>query len=298
MVIHTRGRSFLLLVLCIGVVGCEADASPASEAKEPPPKLGPCGLREVSGAIEVHSWQQGDPTGGAKGRLVLANGAPMVGAGVLACTAHTCFTTETDSDGRYAYGTDELPAVPHKMQVLPPTTAHASLIWHQDIKAGATAVLPRDIVVMAVTEKMTPWPAATGGKVVLAQGALHLTVAPKSLEYPLGTPDDQQAVVAVKTELAQVPVFDQPYWRDSNEPAFAYALNPFYLKSSSSIGVKLTGTKLAPGSKYCILSPAPADATLKHLGDAAANEEGDLVAGGDLEVKWLTTLIFVAKTTP
>ena len=214
---------------------------------------------------------------------------------MLACTAFTCLTSDTDAKGGFLFLPQELPAVPHKMQMIPPSDKMPMLIFYQDIKAGQTATPGRDIIVPDQTETLTPWPSDKGGQATVANGMVHLKAAPGALTYPLGTLDDQQGIVATRVEAANLPPLSEEPWKESKEPVFAFIINPYPLKSATPLELKLTGTKVNAGRRYCILAPDPSTAVVEHVGDAVADANGDLVAEPDSKLKNLSTLVLIAK---
>ncbi len=283
----------VLLLATVALVACGTPVDPP--AQPAPIKRNACGLEIVDNPVEAPKWQDGDPTGGASGRLVNSKGEPLVDATVLACTDFTCLTSISDAKGGFLFLAEELPAVPHKMQMIPPSDKMPMLIFYQDIKAGQTTPPQRDIIVPEQTEPLTPWPSDKGGEASVANGMVHLKAAPGALTYPLGTPDDQQGVVATRVEAANLPPLSEEPWKASKEPVFAFIINPYSLKSSTPIELKVTGTKVDTGRRYCILAPAPSTANVEYVGDAVADANGDLVAEPNGKLTDLSTLVLFAK---
>lgn len=283
----------VLLLATTALIACGTPLDPP--AQPTPVKRNACGLEIVDVPVQVPKWQDGDPTGGASGRLLDAKGDPLPDATVLACTPFTCITSDTDAKGKFLFLTEELPAVPHKMQMVPSSDKMPILIWYQPIEAGKTTTPGRDIIVPDQSEAKVPWPVDKGGQVVLANGTLHLKAAPATLMYPLGTPDDEQAVVATRVKATNLPPMNEEPWRESKEPVFAFMLNPYPFKASAAIEMKVTGTKLETGRRYCILSAEPSTAVIEHVGDAVADANGDLVAEPSSKLSNLSTLVLIAK---
>ena len=269
------GITCLLLVL----TGCDGAAGEPCSPAAPEGPTAP----EVVAADDP-------PTGAVAGRLVHANGLPIEGLRMLACTASICYWDETDSDGRFLV--TNLTLEPLKMQTGDPNAAHVDVLFYHLLDTTEVSELPRDVIVPLKDQEPAPW-AEGGGAVTLADGALTLSAEADALTYPPGTKD--KAVTAYRLAGDDLPPFDWAPWEGREAETFGFVINPLGIEAEPGVSVRVDGVSEVPCGAYRIWSVASKTGSLTHVGTGTvvATEGGSLTLTSEVgsEPVELSTLI-------
>ena len=240
----------------------------------------------------THSEVDAGPmiTGSITGRVINRGSEPLSGMKIMACCSTICRTSTTDANGEYFF-TDMI-IEPRHVQVYDFTGVYLSVLYYQDVIADELHVLSRDVILPDLTTPPKSLPIATGGTVLLADGALELTLPPNSLEYPLGY--DEEVIQAERLAGEEIPPYDVEPWLEQKEGSFAFALYPHKIQTSESASFKVkTGITQPEGTKYQIWTAFFTEATLHRVGTATVDANGHLVSDADAMVKDLTTIVLI-----
>lgn len=231
------------------------------------------------------------PVGCVYGKLVDGGGNPVKGARVSVCTDVECLIGTTADSG--AYDIQGLSVGPHHVEVLGEPLGVFTMVWWQDVPAGVQSRLSKPVRVhpLAGATKV-PWAPATGGKVVLADGRLELEADKDALKYAPGTLD--KSVTAIEIDVDELPPFDITPWKGKEAASRAFIINPFPLKSSTPIKLRIIGEPgVAVSTPYRVYAADPVWGNLEDVGLVTADGSGDLVSASGGALKDLTTIVIV-----
>lgn len=231
------------------------------------------------------------PVGCVYGKLVDGSGKAVEGARVSACTDVECLIATTTGSG--VYDIQGLTPGPHHIEVLGEPLGVFTMVWWQDVPAGVQSRLSESVVVQPLAgATKVAWAPDAGGKVLLADGRLELEAAPGALKYAPGTLD--KSVQAIEVDVDELPPFDIAPWEGKEEASRAFIINPFPLKASAPIKLRIIGEPgVATSTPYRVYSADPVWGNLEDVGLVTADGSGDLVSASGGSLKDLTTLVIV-----
>lgn len=233
----------------------------------------------------------GKPVGCVFGKLVDPSGKALAGIKVSACTDVECLRADTTADG--TYNIQGLKVGAHHIEVLGEPKGVMTMVWWQDVPAGVQSRLKDSVVLQPLSASTTtPWAPADGGKVTLAEGRLELEAAAGTLSYAAGTTD--KSVRALEIDIDELPPYDVEPWKGKEAKSVAFIVNPFPLKASQAVKLKVLGQAgVATGTPYTIYAADPVWGTLKVVGLATADGSGALVSEPGGSLTSLTTIVVV-----
>jgi len=254
---------------------------------------GACGDDGDGGAVTVECAKgpTDKPVGCVYGKLVDGGGKAVKGARVSACTDVECLIGTTTDGG--VYDIQGLSVGPHHIEVLGEPLGVFTMVWWQDVPAGVQSRLSAPVVLQRL-EGADPvaWAPAEGGKVVLADGRLELEAEPGALKYAPGTLD--KSARAIEVDIDELPPFDITPWKGKEEASRAFIVNPFPLKSSAAVKLKVLGEAgVATGTPYRVYAADPVWGNLEDVGVLTADGSGALVSAAGGSLKDLTTIVIV-----
>jgi len=231
------------------------------------------------------------PVGCVWGKLVDGSGRPLEGVKVSACTDVECLISNSGADG--TYDIQGLSVAPHHIEVLGEPKGVFTMVWWQDVYAGEQSRLSRPVVLQPLEgADKVPWAPATGGRVSVADGQLELEADEGSLKYAPGTLD--KSVTAIELDVADIPPYDIEPWKGKEDETRAFVVNPFPLKSSTPVRLKVLGAEgVATGTPYSVYAADPVFGNLEKVGVMSADGSGALVSEPGGSLKDLTTIIIV-----
>ena len=221
---------------------------------------------------------------GLRGRLIDADGQPLVGVEVLACQATTCFYGDTDDEGRFSF------------EIEPPADialkTHANLA---SVPRRGAALVPVDIVDDELVDVGDVYVPALPDGVVLGEPTeqLETYVVGDGLELSLRSADLMPNLGEFLYDLAAVRMPDEhvpTYAELGGEQVIAvYALHPFAATCGTPVGVRVP-VDLPDGTQVELRTLSHLDGNVEEV-VAAVVEDGYAVTAPDAGIMWLTHLI-------
>jgi hypothetical protein len=232
------------------------------------------------------------PPGSTSGRIVNAAGEGLDGIIILSCTTSICVSGETKANGEYYF--EQIDPEPQKMQSTDVTGAYMSMLFYQEVVSGEHRQLIRDVVMPERVTEIVAWPEGKEGEILLAGGALSLTVAPGALDYPLGFFDETLRAEAVPE--AQLPPFDVEPWTGKEEGTLAFVFYPLHIVSEPAATIQvLQGVTAPEGSQFTLWSVDPDSSRLESVGTASVGSDGVLSSHTDSKLKNLSLIVFIPE---
>jgi hypothetical protein len=291
--LHLRHRTSVLLFLTAAFLACP------NGPKEKQNETADQEIENTDGGPDTNTTEptaHGDIdagpviVGGITGRILNRGRAPLAGLKIMACSSSICRTSDTDANGEYLF--TDLIVEPRHVQVYDFSNVYLSVLYYQDVFPNEVNVLSRDVILPDLTTPPRSLPVATGGTVVLADGAFELTVAPNTLEYPMGY--DEEVIQAERLAGEEIPPYDIEPWLSQAEHSFAFAFYPHKIKTTESAHFTIkAGITQPEGSKYQIWTAHFTTATLHRVGTATVEATGHLVSDPDSTIKDLTTVLLI-----
>ncbi|MFO0744102.1 MAG: hypothetical protein U1F43_00315 [Myxococcota bacterium] len=243
--------------------------------------------------VDCNPGVGGKPVGCVFGTLVDTKGKPLSGVKVSACTDVECIRADTAADG--TYDIQGLQVAAHHIEVLGDPKGVATMVWWQAVPAGVQSRLKEPVVLQPLAGiTKVPWLPDDGGTVTLADGRLELTAEPGTLKYAAGTVAADKAVLAIELDIDDIPPYDIEPWKGKESKSMAFVVNPFPLKASAPIKVKVLGeTGVAAGTPYTLYVADPVFGNLERAGILTADGSGALVSESGMTLQDLTTLVIV-----
>ena len=291
--LHQKCRFSAVFIMSVTLMACPT--SPEEQQNDITTEdAGNANISQDENVIEPNSQSDIDAgpivVGGITGRVLNRGREPLSGLKIMACCSTVCRTASTDANGEYLF--TDLIIEPRHVQVYDFTNVYLSVLYYQDVFADEMNVLSRDVILPDVTTPPRSLPVATGGTVILADGALELTVSANSLEYPMGY--DEDVIQAEWLAGEEIPPYDIEPWLTHKEDSFAFAFYPHKIKTSESAHFTIkTGITQPEGTRYQIWSAQFTTATLHPAGTATVDTNGHLVSDSDSTVRDLTTIILI-----
>jgi hypothetical protein len=231
------------------------------------------------------------PSQAALGGVIVDDaGEPVGGLKVLCCNSELCIVGDSAADGSYLFwAIDE---GPRKMEIFDPMGQHARMMFHQVAVAGRRTDLSRPVILARAIEGHQPWPAAVGGVVELAQGALTLTVSPGALHYP---PEIDEEVIGVhQFRVEDLPPSDREPWIGLEDQSYAFLFDPLRLDSDAPVQLRFTPPiPLAEGLAFRLWTVDHVLAELVDAGTARVGPSGDIESEREANIDRLGMLFVV-----
>jgi len=228
--------------------------------------------------------------GTISGRVVNADGVGLVGIKMLSCTLSLCVSGETGANGEYLF--EDIDPEPQKMQATDATGAYMSVLFYQECISEEHEKLSWDVIMPERKTAVISWPEGQAGDLVVADGALTLSVVEGALDYPLGFFDEN--IRAEYVSGAHLPPYNVQPWAGMEEGVFAYYFYPLHIMAEPSAAFSaVMEESVAEGTEYEIWSVDPDSARVEQVGKAVVGADGLLTSAPDAELEHLSALILV-----
>lgn len=221
---------------------------------------------------------------GLRGRLVGADGQPIVGVEVLACQATTCFYGDTDHEGRFSFEIDPPADVALK--------THANLA---SVPRRGAALVPVDIVDDELIDLGDVYVPSLPQGVVLGEPTMQLETyaVGDGLELSLRSADLMPNLGEFLYDLAAVRLPDEyvPHYAelDGAQVLAVYALHPFAATCGTPVGVRVP-VDVPDGTRLRLHTLSHLDGNVVEVVEAVV-QGGYAQTGPDEGIMWLTHLI-------